>query len=243
MCAGNGFREFQPRSIHPPDGNQFGFSVAPFQDQLLHHQKVHAPPYSPTFMGFHNHPLPLPANGFIPYPQPGHFYPSPVAAPVGYGVAGNQCVDFPLQYSNHIHPYSGSEFGYMPSQPIHKAPVSFHAVPPSPLCRNGAPVVVSPDMQQLNHALPPKLNEAVPQNGCSEDNSKHKDDDSTPFSLFQFNLPIAPPAPATSKEEQCGGALASRPLTAQAQPCSREETNIKEYNLFSGCNRVILKFD
>ncbi|XP_062200407.1 uncharacterized protein LOC133903072 [Phragmites australis] len=242
MCAGNGFREYQPKSIHPPDGNQFGFSVAPFQDQLLHHQKVHAPPYSPTFMGFHNHPLPVPTNGYIPYPQPGHFYPSPVA-PVGYGVAGNQCVDFPMHYSNNIHPYSGPEFGFMPSQPIHKAQVNFHAVPPAPLCRNGAPVVITPDMQQ-SHALPPKLNQAVPQNGCAEDSTKQKDDDCTPFSLFQFNLPIAPPALATSKEEQSGGALASRPPpVAPAQSCSREETNIKEYNLFSGCNGVVFPFE
>ncbi|XP_062206051.1 uncharacterized protein LOC133907937 [Phragmites australis] len=239
MCAGNGFREYQPKGIHPPDGHQFGFNVAPIQDQMLHHQKVHAPPYSSAFLGFHSHPLPVPTNGYIPYPQPAHFYPSSVA-PVGYGVAGNQCVDFPMQYNN-VHPYSGPEFSYVPSQPVHKAPVSFHAVPPTPLCRNGVPVIISPDMQQ-NHAFPPKLNQAVPKNGYSEDNTKQKDDDSTPFSLFQFNLPIAPPAPATSKEEQSRGALVSILPVAQPQPCSREETNIKEYNLFSGCKGVIFPF-
>ncbi|TVU31450.1 hypothetical protein EJB05_23134 [Eragrostis curvula] len=243
MCAGNGFREFKPKSIQPPDSNQIGFGmVAPFQDQLLLHQKVQAPSFSSAFVGFHSHPLPIPTNGYIPYPQPARFYPSPVA-PVGYGVAGNQCVDFPVQYSNNIHPYSGSEFGYVPPQPVHKAPVTFHAMPPAPLCRNGAPVVMNPDRQQ-SHVLPPSLNVAVTQNGCSEDNTKQKDDDSTPFSLFQFNLPIAPPAPAASKEEQCCGAMASSLPIAQAQPCSREETNIKEYNLFSGgCTGVIFPFD
>ncbi|CAL4924142.1 unnamed protein product [Urochloa decumbens] len=248
MCAGNGFREYQPKGLHPPDGNQFGFRVAPFQDQMLPHQKVHAPPYSAPFMGFHNHPLPVPTNGYLSYPQPGHFYPGPVA-PVGYGVTGNQCVDFPMQYSNNIHPYSGPEFGFLPSVPVHKTPVSFHAVPvppPPPLCRSGVPVVMNPERQQ-SHPLLPKLNQAVPvaENGCAEDNAakqKQKDDDSTPFSLFQFNLPIAPPAPAASKEEQCGGALAPPrppPPVARAQPCSREETNIKEYNLFSGCNNGV----
>ncbi|CAL4915888.1 unnamed protein product [Urochloa decumbens] len=248
MCAGNGFREYQPKGLHPPDGNQFGFRVAPFQDQMLPHQKVHAPPYSAPFMGFHNHPLPVPTNGYLSYPQPGHFYPGPVA-PVGYGVTGNQCVDFPMQYSNNIHPYSGPEFGFLPSVPVHKTPVSFHAVPvppPPPLCRSGVPVVMNPERQQ-SHPLLPKLNQAVPvaENGCAEDNAakqKQKDDDSTPFSLFQFNLPIAPPAPAAPKEEQCGGALAPPrppPPVARAQPCSREETNIKEYNLFSGCNNGV----
>ncbi|CAN6324389.1 unnamed protein product [Urochloa humidicola] len=249
MCAGNGFREYQPKGLHPPDGNQFGFRVGPFQDQMMPHQKVHAPPYSAPFMGFHNHPLPVPTNGYLSYPQPGHFYPGPVA-PVGYGVTGNQCVDFPMQYSNNIHPYSGPEFGFIPSVPVHKTPVSFHAVPvppPPPLCRSGVPVVMNPDRQQ-SHPLLPKLNQAVPvaENGCAEDNAtkqKQKDDDSTPFSLFQFNLPIAPPALAASKEERCGGALAPPrpppPPIARAQPCSREETNIKEYNLFSGCNNGV----
>ncbi|XP_039784881.1 uncharacterized protein LOC120651469 isoform X3 [Panicum virgatum] len=251
MCAGNGFREYQPKGLHPPDGNQFGFRVGPFQDQMLHHQKVHAPPYSAPFMGFHNHPLPVPTNGYLSYPQPGHFFPGPVA-PVRYGVAGNQCVDFPMQYNNNIHPYSGPEFGFLPSPPVHKAPVSFHAVPvpvppPTPLCRSGVPVLMNQERQQ-SHPLIPKLNQAVlvAENGCAEDNNtkqKQKDDDSMPFSLFQFNLPIAPPAPAASKEEQVEGALApSRllPPIAQAQPCSREETNIKEYNLFSGCNDGVM---
>jgi hypothetical protein len=242
MCVGNGFREVKPKSIQPPDSNQIGFGiVAPLQDQLLHHQKVQAPPYSSTaFMGFHIHPLSVPTNGYIPYPQPGHFYPSPVA-PVGFGIAGSQCVDFPVQYSNNVHPYSGSEFGYVPPQPV-QAPVSFHAVPPAPLCRNGAPVVMNPERQQ-NHALPPS-SIVVPQIGCSEDNTKQKDDDITPFSLFQFNLPIAPPAPAASKEEQCGVAMLSRPAIAKGQPCAREETDIKEYNLFSGgCTGVLFPFN
>lgn len=249
MCAGNGFREYQPKGLHPPDSNHFAFRVPPFQDQLVQ-QKVHAPPYSSPFLGFHNHPLPVPTNGYLQYPPAGHFYPGPVA-PVGYGVSGNQCVDFPVPYNNNIHPYSGPEFGFLPSPPVHKAPVSFHAVPmppPTPLCRTGVPVVMNQERQQ-NPVLT-KSNEAVlvPENACAEDNAtkqKQKDNDSTPFSLFQFHLPIAPPAPATSKEEQGRGALASskQVIIAQSQPCSREETNIKEYNIFSGCNGVMFQFN
>ncbi|WVZ57877.1 hypothetical protein U9M48_008212 [Paspalum notatum var. saurae] len=247
MC-GNGFREYQPKGLHSPDGNQFGFR-APFQDQMLHQQKVHAPPYSSPFMGFHNHPLPVPTNGYLQYPHPGHFYPAPVA-PVGYGISGNQCVDFPVQYNNNIHPYSSPEFGFLPSPPVHKTPVSFHAVPvppPTPLCRSGVAVVMNQERQQ-SPALP-KLNQAVlvPENCCAEDSAtkQKQKDDSTPFSLFQFNLPIAPPAPATSKEEHGRATLASSrqvPI-APAQPCSREETNIKEYNIFSGCNGVMFQFN
>uniref|UniRef100_A0A0D9XH80 Uncharacterized protein n=1 Tax=Leersia perrieri TaxID=77586 RepID=A0A0D9XH80_9ORYZ len=239
MCAGNGFREYQPQNIRPPDGSQFGFGATPFQEQLLHHQKVHAAPYPSTLMGFHNHPMPVQTNGYLPYPQPGHFYPNPV----GYGVAGNQFVDFSLQYSN-VHPYAGSEFGYVPAQPvIHKTPVSFNAMPPTVLFRNGAPevinhAIVKPDRQH-DHTLPPESKLAGLQNGCSDDNNKPQDD-SAPFSLFHFNLPISSPAQASSassKDETSGGSLAPRTPTptAQAQPCAREETNnIKEYNLFTG---------
>uniref|UniRef100_A0A804PBV6 Uncharacterized protein n=1 Tax=Zea mays TaxID=4577 RepID=A0A804PBV6_MAIZE len=70
MCAGNGFREYQPKGLNPPNGNQFGFMVAPSQEQMLYQQKVHAPPYSSPFMGFHNHPLAVPTNGYLPYTQP-----------------------------------------------------------------------------------------------------------------------------------------------------------------------------
>uniref|UniRef100_A0A0E0EV61 Uncharacterized protein n=1 Tax=Oryza meridionalis TaxID=40149 RepID=A0A0E0EV61_9ORYZ len=246
MCAGNGFREYQPQNIHPSDGNQFGFSVTPFQEQLLHQQKIHAAPYPSTLMGFHNHHASVPTNGYLAYPQPGHFYPNAV----GYGVAGNQCVDFPMQYGN-VHPYAGPEFGYVPAQPVHKAPVSFNAmVPTAALFRNAAPevinpVIVKPDRQH-RHTLPPepKRVDPDPQNGCSEDNKKPQDG-SVPFSLFHFNLPISSPAQASSEDEVSGGCLASRsptPSAQKAQPCSREETNIKEYNLFSARTGVEFPF-
>ncbi|KAF0929704.1 hypothetical protein E2562_023051 [Oryza meyeriana var. granulata] len=244
MCAGNGFREYQPQNNHPSDGSQFGFGVTPFQEHMLHHQKVHAAPYPSTLIGFHNHPMSVPTNGYLPYPQPGHFYPNSV----GYGVAGNQCVDFSMQYSN-VHPYAGPEFGYVPAHPVHKTPVSFNAMSPTALFRNGAPeainpVIVKPDRQH-HHTLPPESKQ-VGQSGCSEDNKKSQDD-SVPFSLFHFNLPISSPAQASqasSKDDVSGGSLASRSPTpsAQAQPCSREETNIKEYNLFSARTGVEFSF-
>ncbi|KQJ96180.1 uncharacterized protein LOC100845501 [Brachypodium distachyon] len=269
MCAGNGFREYQPKSMHPPGSNQFGLGMAPFQDHVLHHHKVQTPPYSSTFVGFHSHHLSVPTSGYLPYPQPGTFYPSPV----GYSVTGNQCVDFPMQYSNNIHPYSGPpEFRYIPAPPINKTMLTFSAMPPTPLCINGRPMVMNPDMQHHHtlppeselvvaqngchtlppeselvvvqngcHTLPPESELVVAQNGCSENNFKPPDD-STPFSLFQFNLPIAPPASAPSKDVQPdGGAMAAmtKPPMAQNQPCSREETDVKEYNLFSGCERTI----
>ncbi|AQK65944.1 hypothetical protein Zm00014a_005047 [Zea mays] len=246
MCAGNGFREYQPKGLNPPNGNQFGFMVAPSQEQMLYQQKVHAPPYSSPFMGFHNHPLAVPTNGYLPYTQPGHFYPASMT-PVGYGVAGDQCVDFSMQYRNNIHPYSGPEFGFLPSQPVHKTSVNFHAVPVTPLtplCSRGMPVATNQERQQ-SPALFPKLKQAVlvPETVCAGDNTfkqKGDDVDSTPFSLFQFNLPIAPPTLATSKERS--GELAPAQI-ARVQPCSREETNVKEYNIFSGCDGVMFQLN
>ena len=233
MCAGNGFREYQPKSMHPPGGNQVGFGMSPFQDHVLHHHKVHAPPYSSTFVGFHSHPLSVPTSGYLPYSQPGNFYPSPV----GYGVAGSQCVGFSMQYSN-VHPYSGPpEYGYVPAQQVNKPILTFCAVPPTPLSINGAPVVMNPEIRQHCTSTPESELVAV-QNGCSEHNAKLRDD-SKPFSLFQFNLPIGPPASVLSKDERSGGATAMKPPMAQAQPCSREETDVKEYNLFAGSKHSI----
>ncbi|KAM0852284.1 hypothetical protein ACQ4PT_051846 [Festuca glaucescens] len=231
MCAGNGFREYQPKSIQSPGPNQFGFGMAPFQDHVLHHHKVHAPPYSSTFVGFHSHPLSVPTSGYLPYSQPGNFYPSPV----GYGVTGNQCVDFSMQYSN-VHPYSGPpEYGYVPAQPVNK-PILTCAMPPTPLSINGAQLVMTPDMR---HRTPTPESEFVAaQNGCSEHNAK-LGDGSTPFSLFQFNLPIGPPASVLSKDERSGRATAMKPPKGQSQPCSREETDVKEYNLFAGTTNTI----
>ncbi|XP_015697368.1 uncharacterized protein LOC102707710 isoform X2 [Oryza brachyantha] len=212
MCAGNGFREYQPQNIHPPDANQFGFVATPFQEQPLHHQKVHAAPYPSTLVGFHNHHMPVATNGYLPYhPQPGHFYTNPV----GYGMAGNQCVDFSMQYSN-VHPYAGPEFGFVPAQPVHKTPVSFNTMPPTALFRNGAPAVMNPVIvkpeRQHQIALTPESKQV---------------------------------SQASSKDDEAsGGSMASRTSTpaGQAQPCSREETNIKEYNLFSARTGVKFSF-
>uniref|UniRef100_A0ACD5TPA3 Uncharacterized protein n=3 Tax=Avena sativa TaxID=4498 RepID=A0ACD5TPA3_AVESA len=233
MCAGNGFREYQPKSMLPPGRNQFASGMSPFQDHVLHHHKVHAPPYSSTFVGFHSHPLSVPTSGYLPYSQPGNFYPSPL----GYGVAGNHCADFSVQYSN-VHPYSGPpEFGYVPAQPVDKPILTFCAMPPIPVSLNGAPVVMNPDMRH-NCTSTPESELVVARNGCSERNAKLQDDN-TPFSLFQFNLPIGPPALVLSKDEQSGGATAMKPPMAQAQPCSREETDVREYNLFAGSINTI----
>ncbi|KAL6906276.1 hypothetical protein ACP4OV_003877 [Aristida adscensionis] len=239
VCVGNGFREFQPQSIQASDSNKMGFgTTAPFQDKLLPHQNVHAPPFSSSFMGFHNHPLPVPTSAFVPYPQPGHFYPGPMG-PVGYGVPANQRVNFPMQFSS-VHPYPGSEFGCVPVQPVQKTPVSFHAMPPTPPYRNGVSLFKGSDGQK-SHALPPIFKEVEPQSDCPEEIAKRKNE-RTPFSLFQFNLPIGCPVLAVSEDEQSGGALASTPPTAPAQTCSREETDIKEYNLFSAGSGGLFPF-
>jgi hypothetical protein len=110
-------------------------------------------------------------------------------------------------------------------------------------------VVINQERQQ-SPAPFPKLKQAVPvpETGCAEDTSKQKGDDadSTPFSLFQFSLPIGPPTLATSKEEQSGAMLSTAPAPAQiarGQPCSREETNVKEYNIFSACNGVMFQLN
>jgi hypothetical protein len=73
---------------------------------------------------------------------------------------------------------------------------------------------------------------------AAEDGNKLHDR-SASFSLFQFNLPIAPQAPPSSKDDNSGEHLARTPFApVQAQPCSRAQADMKEYNLFSTDQRV-----
>jgi hypothetical protein len=59
------------------------------------------------------------------------------------------------------------------------------------------------------------------------------------FSLFQFNLPIASPVTPSSKDDESRELAARMPLVqVQAQLCSREQADVKEYNLFSKDNGI-----
>uniref|UniRef100_A0A0D9VRG6 Uncharacterized protein n=1 Tax=Leersia perrieri TaxID=77586 RepID=A0A0D9VRG6_9ORYZ len=234
-CAGKGFREYQPKVMQLPHNDRLGFNIPPFQDQL-HHQSMHVPPHSSATVGLHNHSWAAPASGYLPYAQPSHFY----SNPLGFGVPGKQSPDFPVQYSN-VHHYP-VPFSYTPPEPIQKATTSFRVMHPTPIYRNGLHQTGgSPggDLTVNKNSSKPK---PLDLEDAPEDN-KNSPEGSASFSLFQFNLPIAPPAPPSSKDDKSGESAARAPLAqVQVQPCSREQTNVKEYNLFCSKNGSMFSF-
>ncbi|CAL4921662.1 unnamed protein product [Urochloa decumbens] len=125
-CAGNGFRQYQPKATRVIHNDRFGFNIPPFQDQLLHHQSVHVPPYLPATMGLHNHSWAAQTNGNFHYDRPTHLYCSPLV----FEAPGNHFVDHPVQY-NSVNPYLTPAFSHMSQEPIHKTAASFRAMPPS----------------------------------------------------------------------------------------------------------------
>ncbi|KAL6648511.1 hypothetical protein ACP70R_012735 [Stipagrostis hirtigluma subsp. patula] len=234
-CAGKGFREYQPKGTRIAHNDRFGFNMPPFQDQLLHHRSMH-PPHSSAALGLHNHSWVPPTNGNFQYARPSHLYRGPVV----FGVPGNQFVDYPVQYSN-ANPYPASAFSHMPPEPIHKTAASFRAMPPSLPCRNGAQQIAGHPQGDKNLERHPSKLKSLDLKHLAEDKSKSQDADA--FSLFHFNLPIASPVQPSSKDDKSRELAARTPLAqVQAQVCSREQTDVKEYSLFSTKDSGIFSF-
>ncbi|GJN08549.1 hypothetical protein PR202_ga26483 [Eleusine coracana subsp. coracana] len=237
-CAGKGFREYQPKVTHPAHEGKFGVNTSPFQDLLLHHQSINATPLSPASIGIHNHSWLAPADGNFHYARPSHF-PSSVM----FGVPGNQFVDYPVQYSN-INPYVTSGFRHMPPGLVSQTTASFRGMPPSPppFHQNGGEQAACHPHRDMNlegHRSKPK---PLGLKDFPEDRKKSHDADAS-FSLFQFNLPIASPVAPSSKDDKSGEFAGKTSLAqAQAQLCSREQTDVKEYNLFSTKDSGIFSF-
>ncbi|RCV45756.1 hypothetical protein SETIT_9G478700v2 [Setaria italica] len=239
-CAGNGFREYQPKATRLAHNDRLGFNTSPFQDQLLRQQSMHVSPYSPATMGLHNRSWAAQTNGNFHYARPTHLYSSPLV----FGAPGNHFVDYPVQYSS-VNPYLAPAFSHMPPEPIHTTPASFRAMPLSTPFRNGPQHIAGHAHREMNlERHPAKLTtlsgkdllEDKNRSGLKdlpEDKNKSQDADAS-FSLFQFNLPIASPVTPSSKDDKNGELTARTPLLqVQAQLCSREQADVKEYNLFS----------
>lgn len=228
-CAGNGFREYHPKVKCPPrSSDRSGFIVSPFQDQLLRHQNMHAPAYSPATVGPHSHSCAAPTNGYFQYGQPPNF----ISSPLGFRVPGNQSADFPVQYNN-VHHYPAPAYRCIHPEQIRKTSASFRVMPTPPPYQHRTGSIGGHPGGELNpdrHSS--MLKPMVPKDAAEDGNTLH--DRSASFSLFQFNLPIAPQAPPSSKDGSGGELVGRQPFAPlQAQPCSREQTDMKEYNLFS----------
>uniref|UniRef100_A0A0A8Z6C0 Uncharacterized protein n=1 Tax=Arundo donax TaxID=35708 RepID=A0A0A8Z6C0_ARUDO len=210
-CARNGFREYRPKATRLAQNDRFGFNVSPFQGQLLHHPNMHVPPHSSAIMGLRNHSWAAPTDGN--------------SSPRVLGVPGKQSV-YPVRCV-------ASVFGHIRPEPIHEAAASFRAIPPSPPCQNGTQHIAGHPHTDMNTKMHPSDLKPLSQKDPPEDKNTSQDTDA-PFSLFQFNLPIVSPAPPSSKYDKTGELAARTPLAqVQAQLCSKEQTDVKEYNLFS----------
>ncbi|XP_006649664.1 uncharacterized protein LOC102708504 [Oryza brachyantha] len=238
-CAVKGFREYQPKAMRRPHDDILGLNIPPFQDQLMHHQGMHVPPHSSATMGIHNHSWVAPASGYLQYNQR-HFY----SNPLGFGVPGKQSPDFPGQYSK-VHHYPAPAFSYTPQEPIQKSTSNFRVVHPSPTYPNGLHQNGGRPHGDLTLNRHPSKTKPLDLKDAPEENKNSLEGSASSFSLFQFNLPIAPPAPPSSKDDKSGesAAAARTPLAqVQVQPCSREQTNVKEYNLFCSKNGSMFSF-
>jgi hypothetical protein len=118
---------------------------------------------------------------------------------------------------------------HMHPQLIQKTGASFRTMPPSPSCQNRG--------MNLERNASNKM-EPLGEKDLPEDNDKGTADAS--FSLFQFSLPIASPSPPLLSGEFPGSRI---PLAqVQAQLCSREQTDVKEYKLFSTKDSGVFSF-
>ncbi|CAN6320798.1 unnamed protein product [Urochloa humidicola] len=242
-CAGNGFREYQPKATRVAHNDRFGFNIPPFQDQLLHHQSMHVPPYSPAPMGLHNRSWAAQTIGNFHYARPTHLYSSPLV----FGSPGNHFVDYPVQYSS-VNPYLAPAFSHMPPEPVHKTAASFRTMAPSLPFQDGPQHTAVHAHRDMNLERNPSTltmpsGKDLPEDkklglkNLADGKNKSQDADAS-FSLFQFNLPIASPV-TPSKDDKKGELAARTPLVqVQAQLCSREQADVKEYNLFSKDNGI-----
>ncbi|GJN03101.1 hypothetical protein PR202_ga20510 [Eleusine coracana subsp. coracana] len=121
---------------------------------------------------------------------------------------------------------------------------NFKSVPPSPPCRTGAKQIADHPHRDMNlerhpfHKLKPLGKKDPP-----EHNGKTQDPTDASFSLFQFSLPIASPVPPSSEDYKNGDFAGRMPLAqVQAQLCSKELTDVKEYELFSTKDSGIFSF-
>jgi hypothetical protein len=112
---------------------------------------------------------------------------------------------------------------------IQKTGASFRTVPPLPSCQNRG--------MNLDRNPSGKM-EPSGKKDLPEDNDKGTADAS--FSLFQFSLPIASRSPPLLSGEFADSRI---PLAqVQAQLCSREQTDVKEYKLFSTKDSGVFSF-
>lgn len=246
-CTAGNFPKDEPRKAAQfPDIGGFGFDTSSQQPHILpmHNQSIHMPVFSSPAVGYHSQNAvswQAPPNGLMPFHQPNHFVFSP--NPLGYSLPVPRSSEFGVQYN-----------------PLQTITTPLYNARQHSLCQtnNGAYAASSREqiksfrvaeppsnMSPLERRFPDKQMPLKPaskvQNGNAGSASRLQDENNSCFSLFHFGGPMAGAtgfnaSPVSLKEDNTGR---STPESAAAQAdvtCSKEDSTIEEYSLFSTGN-------
>ncbi|XP_008797903.1 uncharacterized protein LOC103712958 isoform X1 [Phoenix dactylifera] len=248
-------RESSTKSVHNSDNGQFGFNMGPSQQHMLsaHNQSIHVPLFPSPTMGYHNHSATswsaTPTNGLMPFSQPSQYI---LPSPLGY-----QSSDFCMQYST-LQPLSVPAFDanqhslYRTANRVNIASSKerYKNLGSCGFQKVDAVGELTGSNHPLEKSFPTRqVPSKTPSGGQNDsvENASRSHNDSPSFSLFHFGGPVDGVAAGSNlnslsiKEETTGGFVSKLPA-AQAHTCSKEETKIEEYSLFSARNGVSFSF-
>lgn len=256
----NFLRESSTKAAHNSENGRFGFNMAPSRPHMLsvHNQSIHVPVFPSPTMGYHNHGATAwsatHSNGLMPLSQSSQYI---LPSPLGYSLRANQSSDFCMQYST-LQPFSAPAFDgnqhslYQTANRVNIArskeqynnldSCGFQQVSAvGELIGNNHPMEKSFPSRQVPSHTP-----SGGQNGSVE-NASRSHSDSPSFSLFHFGGPVDGVASgfnmnSLSIKEETTGEFVSKLPAAQAHTCSKEETKIEEYSLFSARSGVSFSF-
>ncbi|KAK3144920.1 hypothetical protein QOZ80_4AG0319740 [Eleusine coracana subsp. coracana] len=246
-CARRGFREYRPEATRPTHNDRFGFDT-PYQGQQLHQQSMHTPALRTASGSLLET---CARRGFREYrpeaTRPTHNDRFRFDTPCQGQQLHQQSMHLPpnLSATMRLHSHCWASRANRNFENVNcQTAANFKSVPPSPPCRTGAKQIADHPHRDMNlerhpfHKLKPLGKKDPP-----EHNGKTQDPTDASFSLFQFSLPIASPVPPSSEDYKNGDFAGRMPLAqVQAQLCSKELTDVKEYELFSTKDSGIFSF-
>ncbi|ONK65349.1 uncharacterized protein A4U43_C07F36200 [Asparagus officinalis] len=227
------FPRDEPRTSAPvSDNGVFRFNTPPPQQQHslpMHNQNNHMPVFSSPSTGYHNQSAfswQASPNGLMPFPQPNHFvYP---ANPLGYSLPAPHSSEFGMQY-NPLQSITTPLFTAR-HHSLYQNSNRFYVTNPKEQFRNlTAEEPVSTERQFRDRRMPSKL----PPNGQNgiKGNASRPRGSSSSFSLFHFG------GPTVGATEESTGRTALKSVSSHADiSCSKVDTEIEEYSLFSTGN-------
>lgn len=245
-------RESSRKAIYGSDNGHFGFDMAPSQQLSVHNQSNHVPLFPCPTMRYHNPSTaswsPTHTTELMPFYQPIQYL---LHSHSGYNLQENRSLNFCMQHST-LQPLSASAFDanqlsfYQTANEVKNASSKeqYNDLGSCGLWGVSAFAELIEGNYPQERSFPsrhvPPKTPSVAQNGNVENAAKSYND-SPSFLLFHFGGPLDGVAAGFNsdslslKEETMGGFISKIPA-AQDDTCSKKETKIEEYSLFSGRN-------